>query len=64
MKKHKRWKRIYLFLMIFFYVIFVPVTVGEWLLGDGGFPFTAIAVGVALPMIRKNHLTQLEQGAR
>ncbi|UJF26387.1 hypothetical protein [Planococcus sp. 107-1] len=48
-------------LMIFFYAIFVPVTVGEWLFSDGSFPFTAIAVGLALPFMRKNHLAQLQQ---
>lgn len=61
MKKEKKWKRIYLALMIFFYAIFVPVTVAEWLFSDGGFPFTALAVGLALPFMRKNHLAQLQQ---
>lgn len=61
MKKEKKWRRIYLILMIFFYAIFVPVTVGEWLFSDGSFPFTALAVGLALPFMRKNHLAQLQQ---
>jgi hypothetical protein len=59
-KKEKRWRRFYLILMIFFYVIFVPVSVLEWIGADGGFPITAIAVGVALPYMRKNHLNQIQ----
>lgn len=61
MTKEKKWRRIYLALMIFFYGIFVPVTVMEWLFGEGSFPFTAIAVGFALPFMRKNHLQQLQK---
>lgn len=60
MDKKKKWSRIYLFLMIFFYGVFVPVTILEWLLSDGGFPFTAIVVGLSLPYMRRNHLNQLE----
>ena len=60
MSKEKKWRRIYKVLMIFFYVVFVPVTVGEWLLSDGSFPFAAIVVGFALPFMRKNHLIQLQ----
>ena len=59
-KKEKRWRRFYLFLMIFFYVIYVQVSVLEWLLGDGGLPVTAVVVGIALPYMRKNHLHQIE----
>lgn len=61
MNKEKKWRRIYLFLMIFFYGIFVPVTIAEWLFSDGEFPFTAIAVGLALPFMRRNHLAQLQK---
>jgi hypothetical protein len=59
-KKEKRWKRFYLFLMIFFYAIFVPVSVLEWFAGDGGLPITAVVVGIALPFMRKNHLHQIQ----
>jgi predicted permease len=59
-KKEKRWRRFYLFLMIFFYAIYVPVSVLEWLLGDGGLPITAVVVGIALPYMRKNHLHQIQ----
>jgi hypothetical protein len=59
-KKEKRWRRFYLFLMIFFYVVYVPVSVLEWLLGDGSMPVTAVVVGIALPYMRKNHLHQIQ----
>ncbi|GLI82657.1 hypothetical protein ANABIO32_03440 [Rossellomorea marisflavi] len=58
-KKEKRWRRFYLFLMIFIYAIFIPVTVLEWVAGDGRFPITAVAVGFGMPLIRKNHIQQL-----
>lgn len=60
MKSEKSWKRFYLFMMIFFYAIYVPVSLLEWLGGDGGIPITAVVVGVALPFIRKNHLNQIQ----
>lgn len=62
-KKEKRWRRFYLILMIFIYAVFVPVTVLEWLFGDGRFPLTAIVVGTALPMMRKNHINQIQSKA-
>ncbi|WP_077327777.1 hypothetical protein [Virgibacillus siamensis] len=58
-KSEKNWRRFYLILMIFIYGIFVPVTVFEWLAGSEGFPLTAIVVGFALPLMRKNHLTAI-----
>ncbi|GEL76476.1 hypothetical protein [Tenuibacillus multivorans] len=60
-KSEKRWRRLYLFLMIFIYAIFAPITVTEWLAGSGGFPYTAIVVGIALPFMRKNHLNSIRQ---
>lgn len=60
-KSEKRWRRFYLILMIFIYAIFVPVTVIEWLAGSGGFPITALVVGVALPLMRKNHVNSIRQ---
>lgn len=62
-KKEKRWRRFYLFLMIFIYAIFIPVTVLEWVVGDGRFPITAVVVGIGLPMIGKNHIQQLQTKA-
>jgi hypothetical protein len=59
-KKEKRWRRFYLFLMIFFYAIYVPVSIIEWLARDGGLPLTAVVVGIALPYMRKNHLHQIQ----
>ncbi|MFD2760681.1 hypothetical protein [Lentibacillus juripiscarius] len=58
-KSEKRWRRFYLVLMIFIYAIFVPVTVIEWLAGSGGFPITAIVVGLGLPLMRKNHMNSI-----
>ncbi|MBS4179489.1 hypothetical protein [Lederbergia citrea] len=59
--KERKWRRVYLFLMIFFYGIYTPVSIFEWLAADGKFPFTAIVVGLALPFMRKNHLNQIQQ---
>ena len=61
MKKYKNWTRIYLLLTIFFYGIFVPVTIAEWLFSDAGFPYTAVVVGIALPAMKKNHLAQIKR---
>lgn len=58
-KREKRWRRFYLILMLFIYVIFVPVSVLEWLIGEGKFPLTAIVVGFGLPMMRKNHINTI-----
>ncbi|WP_067724819.1 hypothetical protein [Oceanobacillus damuensis] len=60
-KKEKGWRRLYLILMIFIYAVFVPITVIEWLTGNGGFPMTALIVGLALPAMRKNHLNQIRE---
>ncbi|WP_430784492.1 hypothetical protein VBD025_08600 [Virgibacillus flavescens] len=57
----KKWRRFYLILMIFIYAIYVPVTVFEWLAGDGGLPYTAVIVGFGLPIMRKNHLQSIRQ---
>ena len=55
----KKWRKVYIGLMIFIYAVYVPVSVFEWLGSDGGFPFVAVLVAIALPFMRKNHLTQL-----
>ncbi|TFJ91289.1 hypothetical protein [Lentibacillus salicampi] len=60
-KTEKRWRRLYLILMIFIYAIYVPVTVVEWLAGSGGFPITAVVVGFGLPLMRKNHLNSIRE---
>ncbi|MBP1971441.1 hypothetical protein J2Z83_003580 [Virgibacillus natechei] len=60
-KSEKKLRKIYLALMIFIYGIFTPITVYEWLFTDGGFPLTAVIVGVALPFMRKNHLNQVRE---
>jgi hypothetical protein len=61
MDKEKKWRRIYMGLMIFVYGIFTPVTVFEWLAADGKFPLTAIVACIAIPAIRKNHLFKIKQ---
>ncbi|GAA0465727.1 hypothetical protein [Alkalibacillus silvisoli] len=58
-KSEKRWRRFYMILMLFIYIIVVPVMAIDWLGGSGGFPYTAIIVGTALPLIRKNHLNAI-----
>ncbi|SFA91164.1 hypothetical protein SAMN04488072_103220 [Lentibacillus halodurans] len=60
-KTEKRWKRFYLILMVFIYAIYVPVTAFEWLSGTGGFPLTAIVVGVGLPLARINHIRAIRE---
>ena len=61
MTKEKKWRRIYLFIMIFVYGIYTPVTVIEWVAGDGKFPLTVIIACLAMPFIRKNHLMKLRE---
>ncbi|WP_170840760.1 hypothetical protein [Oceanobacillus limi] len=47
--------------MIVIYGIFVPVTVFEWLALDGSFPLTAVVIGFALPVMRRNHLHTIRE---
>lgn len=47
--------------MIFIYAIFVPITVIEWLAGGGSIPYTAVIVGVGLPIMRKNHINAIRE---
>lgn len=61
MARETKWRRIYLFLLIFVYGIFTPVTFFEWLAGDGRFPLTALVMCVAMPSIRKTHLMKIAQ---
>ncbi|MBM6614734.1 hypothetical protein JTF06_07500 [Desemzia sp. RIT804] len=56
----KKWRKVYIGLMIFIYAVYVPVSVVEWLFSEGGVPFTAVLIAILLPIMRKNHLTQLE----
>lgn len=60
--REKRWRRFYLFLMLFIYVIYVPFSFLEWIFLDGKIPFVAILIGVALPFMRKNHLNNIQSG--
>lgn len=58
--REKRWRRFYLFLMLFIYVIYVPFSFIEWIFLDGKIPFVAILIGVSLPFMRKNHLQRIQ----
>ncbi|TFJ91631.1 hypothetical protein [Lentibacillus salicampi] len=60
-KSEKRWRRLYFYLMIFIFAIYVPITVFEWLTGAGGFPLTAIVVGIGIPLGRKTHLKSIRE---
>lgn len=60
-KTEKKWRRFYLILMIVIYGFFVPVTVIEWLAGDSGVPYTAVVIGLALPVMRKNHIHTIRE---
>ncbi|WP_158234620.1 hypothetical protein [Lentibacillus sediminis] len=46
-------------MMIFAYAIYAPITIVEWLAGSGGFPLTAVVLGIGLPLARKNHIKQI-----
>jgi hypothetical protein len=60
-KTEKKWRRFYLIGMIVIYGIFVPVTALDWLAGDGGVPYTAVVIGLALPMMKKNHIHTIRE---
>ncbi|WP_217589298.1 hypothetical protein [Lentibacillus saliphilus] len=60
-KTEKKWRTIYLLLMIFIYAVYVPITVFEWIWSEGGIPFTAIIIGSALPLMRKNHIQTIRE---
>ena len=54
-KKEKRWGKFYKYFMIFFYALLVPIAILDFIAG-GGFPYTILIVGLALPAMRANHL--------
>lgn len=60
MDKLKKWRRLYKYLGIFVYAIYLPVSTIEWLFFDERFPLSAIAIAGAFPFIKQNHLKQLE----
>ncbi|MEK5100994.1 hypothetical protein MKX83_03250 [Cytobacillus sp. FSL M8-0252] len=60
-KKESKWKRIYLFIMLFVYILFVPISLFEWLLSGDRFPIAATVVAIALPFMRKNHLNTIRR---
>lgn len=60
-KNERKWHKIYTALMVFIYIIYIPVSVIEWLSTDSGFPIVALVVGIALPFMRKNHMAQLKE---
>ncbi|MCA1057011.1 hypothetical protein LCM10_18770 [Rossellomorea aquimaris] len=56
-QKRESVEKVLFVLLIFFYVIYVPVSIIQWFAGDGG--ITALVVGIALPYMRKNHIEQI-----
>ena len=60
--REKRWRRFYLFLMLFIYVIYVPASFLEWIFLGEKIPFVAIFIGVAIPFMRKNHINNIQSG--
>ncbi|MEK4920833.1 hypothetical protein MKX78_02795 [Cytobacillus sp. FSL R5-0569] len=60
-KKERKWRRIYLFIMLFVYILFVPISLFEWLLSGDRFPLAAAVVAIALPFMRKNHLNTIRK---
>ena len=60
-KNERKWHKIYTALMVFIYLIYIPVSVIEWLSTDSSFPIVALVVGIALPFMRKNHMAQLKE---
>ncbi|MCM3324867.1 hypothetical protein MKX67_02810 [Cytobacillus sp. FSL W7-1323] len=60
-QKERKWRRIYLFIMLFVYILFVPISLFEWLLSSDRFPIAAAVVAIALPFMRKNHLNTIRK---
>ena len=45
-KIERKWHKIYIGLMVFIHLIYIPVSVIEWLFIDSGFPIVALVVGI------------------
>lgn len=45
--------------MIFIYAVYIPMTVFEWIIGEDGFPYTAVVIGFSLPLMRANHINTI-----
>ncbi|MGP4108992.1 hypothetical protein [Virgibacillus sp. L01] len=58
-KSEKNWRRFYMIMMIFIYCFYIPIETFEWLSGSGGIPYTALVLGFAIPLLRKNHLNTI-----
>jgi len=58
-QKEKKWRRIYLALLIFIYCLYIPVEVYEFIQEDKMFPIAVIVVGLAFPVMRYNHLKKI-----
>lgn len=59
--KERKWRKLYLFTMIFIYGLVIPAMLFEWLVLEGKFPLAGFVIGFALPAMRKNHLTKIRQ---
>ncbi|MGP4071115.1 hypothetical protein ACTWQB_01010 [Piscibacillus sp. B03] len=62
-RSEKGVKRLFLFLMIFAYVIYIPVTLVELINGTAaiGSVITAVVLGVGLPIMRKRYLNTIKE---
>ncbi|WP_010098580.1 hypothetical protein [Ornithinibacillus scapharcae] len=60
-KSEIKWRKFYLYLMIFIYAVYTPITVFEWIIGEDGFPFTAVVIGFSLPLMRANHIHTIRE---
>lgn len=60
-KKEKKWRWIYIVLMIFVYAIYIPVRLYEYINDGSAFPITVVIVGVFFPIMRHNHLKKIKE---
>ncbi|GAE94474.1 hypothetical protein JCM21714_3634 [Gracilibacillus boraciitolerans JCM 21714] len=58
-QREKKWRIFYLVLMLFIYLIYIPINIYEWLVQSSGFPITAFVLFFALPLMRYNHLRSI-----
>ncbi|EAR64208.1 hypothetical protein B14911_20230 [Bacillus sp. NRRL B-14911] len=58
-KKERKWKWIYLLIMLFTYLIYIPAFLLDWLVLDGKFPLIPLFIGAAIPFMRRNHLKKI-----
>ena len=64
MKRHKRWRVFYIFLMIVVYGLLIPGQLLLWIVDETSFPYQIIIYIIAVPFIRKQHLRYLDEKAK